>query len=219
MSDSRWLFPDMALFKREITDRILVALQTIYINHPTYTYADDDALTKIHIDPTYGNVTYEGEEPQLLVKVGQYEFALQDYLGMNLAGPQSNINGVNGGFYALKDMSTVISVTVSAYAEEESSDIADELVMLGTYAARTVFNQLGIIIMGSAVSDTQEIDASKNIFQTVVSFSANIPWQLSMTTNKPALNPDPTINLPPVNGGDYVAPGVYTTLLKGKQNK
>lgn len=218
MSD-RVIFPDMALFKREVTDRSLVALREIYRIHPAYAYNDDPSLTQIHIEPTYGNLTFEGENPQMLVKIGQYEFALQDYLGMNLAGPQPNVNGVDGGFYSLKDMTTVISITIKAYAEEESSDIADELVMLGTYAARHMFNQVGIIVQGSAVSETQEIDTSKNIYQTIVSFSVNVPWQLSLTTSKPGAIPGQTINLPPINNGNYVPPGVYTTLLKDSQNK
>lgn len=215
----RLIFPNLGLFKREVTDRTLVALREIYRVHPAYPYNDDSSLTQIHIEPTYGNLTFEGEQPQLLVKVGQYEFALQDFLGMNLAGPQPNANGVNGGFYSLKDMTTVISVTVNAYAEEESSDIADELVLLGAYAARHMFNQVGIIVQGSAVSDTQEVNASTNLYQTVVSFSVNVPWQLSMTTSKSGANPGTTINLPPINNGNYVAPGVYTTLLKDSQNK
>lgn len=213
MSD-RTIFPNMALFKREVTDRSLVALREIYRIHPAYAYFDDDAQTKIHIEATYGNITYEGENPQLLVKVGQYEFALQDTMGMNLAGPQQNSQGVGAGYVSLKDMSTVISISVNAYTEEESSDIADELVMLGVYAARHMFNQVGIIIQGSAVSDTQEIDNQKNIYQTMVSFSVNVPWQLSMYTDKPGANPGPTITLPPINNGDYVAPGVYTTYIK-----
>lgn len=213
MSD-RVIFPNMALFKREVTDRSLVALREIYRIHPAYAYNDDPSLTQIHIEPTYGNITFEGENPQLLIKVGSYEFALQDYLGMNLAGPQQNDLGVEGGFYSLKDMTTVISVTVKAYAEEESSDIADELVLLGTYAARHMFNQVGIIVQGSAVSDTEEADPSKNIYQTVVSFSVNVPWQFSMSSSDPSIDPGSTIDLPPVNGGDYVPPGVYATMLK-----
>lgn len=196
----------------------MIALREIYRIHPAYPYADDDARTKIHIEPTYGNVRDEGKNPQLLVKVGQYEFALQDYLGMNLAGPQPNDSGVNAGFYSLKDMTTVITVTVNAYTEEESSDIADELVMLGTYAARHMFNQVGIIIQGSAVSETQEIDNQKDIYQTLVSFSVNVPWQLSTTTGNPGLNPGGTITIPPINNGDYVAPGVYTDVLKGSNS-
>lgn len=214
----RMIFPDLKLFKRETIDRFLVATREIYRIHPAYPYLDDVSQTKIHIEPTYGNVQYEGKNPQLLIKVGQYEIAFQDTLGMNIANSVQNSLGVTAGYRSLKNMSTIISIIVKAYAEEESSDLADELSLLSTYAARHMFNQVGIIVQGAAISETEEVDTAKNIYQTVVNLSVDIPWEFKFFTDKNSVDPNPIIDLPPINNGDYVPPGVYTTWMN-RQDK
>lgn len=209
MSD-RQIFPDLRLFKKSVTERFLVSLREIYKNHPVYTYADtDSANTAIHIEPTYANLTFEGRNPQMLVKVGQYEFGLQDTLGMNLNQVITNASGVYGGFESLKNMSTMVTVVVKAYAEEESSDIADELAMLGVYAARNMFTQTGINIRGSAISETVVMDQQANLYQTIINFQVDVPWQLSTVSDAQSLDPAPTYTGPDPLAGDYTEPGVY----------
>jgi hypothetical protein len=211
----RMIFPELKLFKRTVMDHFLVALREIYKIHPAYPYNDtDSSQTQIHIEPTYGNITFEGKNPQMLVKVGQYEFALQDMLGGNISGMAFNSAGVAAGFKAMKNMSTLVSVVVKSYAEEESSDIADELSMLGTYAAHHMFVQVGVNIRGSAVSETQQIDPSNNLFQTIVNFSVDIPWELSKFTETASTDPVGEVTIPPINNGEYVAPDVYSTIFK-----
>lgn len=215
MSNPRGIFPELNLFKKSVTERLLVALRTIYSNHPTYNYDEQSASdTKIHIEPTYARQTFEGKNPRMLVKVGQYEFSLQDTLGMNLMADKENVDGVIGGYTAIKNMSVPVTIVVRAYAEEESSDLADELSALGVYAAHHMFTQVGLNIRGAAISETRETDSQNDTFDTIVNFAIDVPWEVSMVTGKPAADPGPEIIVEEDVTGEYRAPGVYT--IKGR---
>jgi hypothetical protein len=186
-------------------------MRTIYTNHPTYSYNEQiPSDTKIHIEPTYAQQRFEGKNPRMLIKVGQYEFSLQDTLGGNLMSDIMNSDGVIGGYSAIKNMSVPITVVVRAYAEEESSDLADELVALGVYAAHHMFTQVGLNIRGSAVSETRETDNQTDTFDTFVNFTVDVPWQLSKFSGKGPADADAEIIVPEDVTGDYRAPGVYT---------
>lgn len=214
MSD-RAIFPDLQLFKKTVVERFLVAARAVYSNHPIYRYDEFSvADTKIHIEPTYANQTFEGKSPRLLIKVGQYEFSLQDMLGGNLMADVLNSEGVIGGYSSIKNMTTMITVVVRAYAEEESSDLADELVLLGAYAAHHMFSQVGLNIRGSAVSETRETDSQNDTFDTLVNFTVDVPWELKKYSGKLPSTAEPEIEIPgePIEG--YKAPGVY--VVNGK---
>lgn len=205
----RTIFPDLKLFKKTVSEHFLVALREIYKIHPAYPYTEDDsANTMIHIEPTYANITFEGLCPQLLVKVGQYEFSLQDTLGGNLYEEMRNDAGVVSGYRSLKNMSTIVTIVVKAYAEEESSNIADELAVLGTYAARHMFTQVGLNIRGSAVSETVKVDNQNDYYQTHVNFQVDVPWEFMSSNNSAITDPGLEIEIPDTPS-DYREPGVY----------
>lgn len=207
--NERIIFPGLRLFKKTVREHFLIALREIYKIHPSYTFVDSEDETKIHIQPTYADVVYEGKNPQLLVKVGNYEFSLQDTLGGNLMDEVRNNLNVVGGYRSIKNISTTITVIVKTYAEEESSDMADELVLLGTYAAHHMFTQMGINIRGSAVSDTTETDPQNEVFETVVNFIVDVPWELSKVSQTEAIDPETDIEFEDFPFGEYRQPGVY----------
>jgi hypothetical protein len=212
---NRTIFPDLQLFKKTVMERFLIAARTIYSNHPVYRYDEVSvADTKIHIEPTYANQNYEGKSPRLLVKVGQYEFSLQDTLGGNLMAEVLNVDGVIGGYSSIKNMTTMITIVVRAYAEEESSDLADELVLLGTYASHHMFSEMGLNIRGSAVSETRETDSQNDTFDTMVNFTVDVPWELKKFSGKLAVEPDPEIIIEDELIGGYRPPGIY--VINGK---
>jgi hypothetical protein len=206
----RTIFPDLKLFKKTVTEHFLLSLQEIYRIHPVYPYTDDESpYTSIHISPTYANITYDSLRPQLLVKVGQYDMALQDTLGNNLYEEIRNDDDVIGGYRSLKNLSTMVTVMVRAFAEEESSDIADELAVLGVYAAHHMFAQMGLNIRGSSVSETVKVDNQNDYFQTNVNFQVDVPWQFTTVNRSGATNPDWETTIPEDFIGVYRMPGVY----------
>lgn len=214
MSD-RTIFPDMQLFKKTVIERFLIAARTIYANHPTYRYDEYSALdTKIHIEPTYANQNFEGKNPRLLAKVGQYEFSLQDFLGGNLAEDVMNADGVIGGYSSMKNMTTMITIIVRAYAEEESADLADELAHLGVFSAHHMFTQVGLNIRGSAVSETRETNNQDDTFDTMVNLTVDVPWEMKKFSGKAAAEPEPEIDIPADVIEGYRPPGTY--VINGK---
>lgn len=214
MSD-RTIFPDLKLFKKEITERFLIAMREVFRRHPAYGYQDDESDSRIHINPTYANIQYEGKTPQLLVKVGSYQFNLTDTLNNNAYEEVNNELGVVGGFRSLKNMGTTVTVMVRSYAEEESSDLADEVAALGVFSAHFMFTQLGINIRDSQVSETQETDNNNDIYETAVNFRVEVPWEFTKVNSKPAdgveFEVDPW-EQELLSG--YRGPGVYT--FRGK---
>lgn len=216
----RTLFPGMQLFKKTVTENFLVTLREIFKAHPAYPYLANAADSKIVIEPTYGTVTHEGRVPQMLVKTGPYRFSLNDTIDKNMVSEMRNELGVIGGFRSQKDMFTTVKVFVRSYIEEESSNLADEVVMLGAYAADYMFNQMGIQIQDSNVSETIERDASKDVYETQVDFSVLVPWELTKVSKEAALDPGIDIELPDGFDPDaYRAPGSYVIQAKWKKDK
>lgn len=208
MSD-RALFPNLKLFKKTLREHFLVAIREIYKVHPTYTFLESRSDTQIHIEPTYADVTYTGKKPHMLVKIGTYDFALQDTLGKNMFEDVPNLLGVTGGYSSLKNMSTNIFVIVRAYAEEESSDLADELAMLGVYAAHHMFTQVGINIQGSRVGETNKTETQGETYDTVVNFQVDVPWKLQQVNEADFSDPEVGIDLPTETADVYRSPNVY----------
>lgn len=207
--NERLIFPGLKLFKKTVVEHFLVATREIYKRHPAYLYKENaPEETRIHIEPTYANMKYGGKVPQLLVKVGNYEFALQDTFGNNMFEEVINELNVIGGYRSLKDMSAPITILVRAYAEEESQDIADEFIQLAVYAASHMYNQVGINVRGASVSDTREVDQQSDFFETIINLQVNIPWQFSNVSGKEAVDPGVDVELPEMPEG-YRAPNVY----------
>lgn len=210
MNDARQIFPDLKLFKKEVTERFLIALREIFRIHPAYGYQDDERDTFIHIDPTYVDISYEGKAPRLLIKVNGYQLGLNDMLFNNVSEQIFNSQGVATGFRSVKRMGTTVTVIVRSFFEEESSDIADELAALGIYSAHDMFDQVGINIRDAQVSETQETDANNDIYETVVNFQIEVPWEFAKYKEASAdevefeIIADDDI----ING--YRSPGVYT---------
>ena len=206
----RQIFPDIKLFKKEITERFLIALREIYRIHPAYQYLDDERDSQIHIDPTYVNINYEGRAPRLLIKVGGYQLGLNDMLFNNASGEVLNTQGVASGYRSLKRMITNVMITVRSFAEEESSDLADELASLGVVSAHHMFTQVGINIRNVDVTETQEADQNNDIYETVVNFQIEVPWEFTQSTDDLADEVDFEIIADDdiING--YRSPGVYT---------
>jgi hypothetical protein len=207
----RVIFPNLKLFKKTVTEHFLVALREIYKIHPAYPYTEEETpYTSIHIEPTYANITYDSVHPQLLVKVGQYELALQDTLGNNMYEEIKNGAGIISGYRSLKNMSTMVTIIVKAFAEEESANIADELAVIGVYAAHHMFTQVGLNIRGSAVSETAKVDNQNDYYQTNVNFQVDIPWEFSNLNNAEPVDPLPETEIPVSPTSDeYREPGVY----------
>ena len=210
MNDSRQIFPDLKLFKKEITERFIIALREIFRIHPAYEYQDDERDTAIHINPTYVDVNYEGKAPRLLVRVNGYQLGLNDMLFNNVSEQIFNSEGIATGYRSVKRMGTTVTIIVRSFFEEESSDIADELAALGVFSAHGMFEQVGINIRDAQVSETQETDNNNDIYETMVNFQIEVPWEFAKYTNSPAdgvefeiITDDDIIN-------GYRSPGVYT---------
>ena len=211
----RQIFPDIKLFKKELTERFLVALMEIYRIHPAYPYADDESESSIQISPTYADIRYEGRNPQLLIKVGAYQFNLTDMLNQNAVEEILNSQGVTAGYRHFKNISTTVTVIIRAFAEEESSDLADELSTLGIFTAHHMFAQMGINIRDSQVSETSEVDNNNDIFETAVSFRVDVPWEFTRSHNEAADDFD--FEYEPGHDeiiNNYRRPGVY--VFKGQ---
>lgn len=215
MNYSRTIFPELKLFKKEMTERFLIVLREVFRDHPAYPYLDDESKTSIHIDPTYADIQYEGKSPQLFIKSGSYQFSLQDTLNRNMYSEIMNAQGVYSGSRHLKNMQSSVAIIVRSYGEEESSDLADEIAALGIFAAHHMFTQLGINIRSSDVSETEEMDQNNDRYQTVVNFVIEVPWEFSIGTEDGAIDPGFDIGIDDMDGYEgYRRPGVYVKDVK-----
>lgn len=216
---NRTIFPNLQLFKKEITERLLVAIREIYKHHPVYLYDEMESATKILIYPSYADTEYTGEMPKILVKPGGYQFGLNDTLFNNFETETKNDAGLISGYTYSKMMITSFQAIIHAYAEEESSDIADEFVQLAVFACRTMFDQVGIKIEEAQVSETDLVDKDAGKYQTVVSIAIDYPWGGKITTNG---DPVDDIYTDPPDIDDsisdaYRAPGVEVFRRKWKR--
>lgn len=183
----RTIFPNVTLIKKTLAERFLVTLREIYRNNPTYTYKDDEMQTSIYISPSYATVTTPGKKPRLIIKPGGYAFSLTDTLFHNMSGEATNSDGIIAGYTYKKMMAASATIMVDAFAEEESSDIADELVMLTSFACRGMFGQNAIAIRGAEVSPTEVLDQTQNLYRTAVAVSFEFAWEGEITSNAPSI--------------------------------
>lgn len=213
--NNRVIFPQLKLFKKEITERFLVATREIYKQHPVYLYDEDESKSGILIYPSYGDVKRPGVQPKLVVKAGSYQYSLMDTFSNNMTMEAKNSAGVIAGYTKSQIIPIQLAVIAQAYAEEESSDIADELAQLVVDACRRMYSQVGIVIRGVNVSETDLVNKEESTYQTVVSISMDIPWSSTAVSNEPPIDSvDPEIDDDFPRFETYRSPGV--DIHKGK---
>lgn len=212
---NRQIFPDITLFKRLLTDQILVILQEIYRIHPAYPYKDDESKSKIQILPTYANPEYEKKVPTLLVKVGSYDLGFEDTIGKNYMSEVTDASGVVIGRKQFKEISTAVTITVKARAEEESSDLADELVALSLLTGQHMFTQAKIFVRRASVSETVETENVQDEYTTIINMMVDVPMEFFITNSKPEPTPDVEVDLPYLNLEEYLPPSVIVHKKKG----
>jgi hypothetical protein len=193
---SRTIFAGLSLFKQEVTERFLVAAREIYKNHPIYTFDNDQQLTKILLYPSYADIGLPGKTPKIIIKAGGYNFGMTDTLFGNMSGEAKDAAGHVAGYTYSKMMVTTATALVQAYAEEESADLADELSMLAVFACRNMFSQVGLVIRGVQVSETDVVAKEEGLYQTVISIALDAPWGGTIINNGPPI--DDVVLDPPV---------------------
>ena len=208
----------MTLFKQDILERFIVALQEIYREHPAYRYKDSEKDTKILIYPTYASVSYEERAPILLVKVGSYDAAFNDTVFNNYFEDVLDEQGRIIGKKYFQRISTYVTVIVKARAEEESSNIADELASLASFYAKHMFTQVHLNILGANVSETQEVDNANDEYQTIVNFRVDADMIMEEVFNGEAGDPEVEIQFPwdEITGYREPKTSVFPTRLDSK---
>ena len=171
----RLLFPNTTLIKRYVVEQFIRASTLIYADHPVYTWAENDEQSKILIAPTYANTNQTGKRPKFLIQSGSYRFGLQDTFVNNFSEEMyDDETGAYLGKRHVKTVPTNLMILVQSYAEEESSDLADELTMLCMAQAAHVFDQHNISLIDVETSETNVLENDQETFQTVVSFQVQV---------------------------------------------
>lgn len=172
----RYFFDDYKPFKKVVEEQFLLAIMEVYKYHPVYKYDDDERKTNMVITPSYGNTTVDGKYPKMTTKVGSYNKELQDTLSNNFMDVVRNANGGVIGSKRFKIITVPLTVMIHAYTEEESSEIADELSDTVLFFAQGVFSRYGLLTKGAHISETDIYQGESGIYQTVVSFTFDVPW-------------------------------------------
>lgn len=214
---SRQLFPNLKLFKKEVTERFLTVTRGLYEHHPIYSYLEDESESGLLIYPSYADPEYDGKKPSFVAKTGSYNYHLQDTLFNNMSNEVKNSYGSIAGFEYSQIITVPITVLIHAYAEEESSDLADELTNLVVFACRNTYSREGLIVRGGQVSETDIFNNEQKVFQTTINFTFDVPWVTSsVDTSPPAgdviLTPDWE---DPIEFDTYRSPGV--TVVKDER--
>lgn len=214
---SRVMFEQMKFFKKELTERFLLVTQAVYRSHPEYTYRDEEEDSEILIYPSYADTDSDGKQPRMVVKVGSYDMSLMDTFNNNMSKEVFR-DGKLSGYKHQQIVPAQLTVLVQAYAEEESSDLADELSGLILFAAKGAYAKQGFVTRRVQVSETDLADRSQKLYQTAVSISFDVPWTWVFESKEPGhdgieidIIDDPLI----VDG--YRSPGVYTVQMKDKE--
>lgn len=214
--NSRAIFPALKLFKKEVVERFLIATREIYKRHPSYTYNDEDGETGIIIIPAYGDVIFSGKEPRIVVKAGAYNMHLMDTFYNNMSREYIHPKGHVAGYEHDQIININLTVLVQAYAEEESSDVADELANLIIFACKSMYRQVGLVVKGAQVSETDQASQEQELFQTAVSLSLDVPWMFRLENLDDPIDEaiiDPSIDK---NKEEYRAPGVSVEQVNTK---
>lgn len=183
----RLMFSELSLIKKEISERFLVVLRDLYKEHPVYNYTEDEADAKLLIYPSYGNPDRDGTQARMVIKVGSYNYHLMDTLNNNMSREIIK-DGILVGLEHSQIITVPVTILVQAYAEEESSDLADELATLIVFACRNRFSEKGLIARGAQVSETDTFNQEQKIFQTSISCTFDIPWVTRMEDTGEPIN-------------------------------
>lgn len=207
--NSRKIFKNLGLFKKEVTERFLTVTRTIYENHPVYTYREDESESGILIYPSYANTERDGEQPRMIVKPGSYNYHLKDTLYDNMSKELTH-NGAIAGYEHAQIITIPLTILIHAYAEEESSDLADEFASLVVYACRKLYSGKGLVIRGMQVSETDLFNSDQKLYQTTASITLEVPWTTSTIDTSPpidsiVINPEKE---EPLHFDTYQSPGV-----------
>lgn len=167
-SNSRLLFPNTRLFKTDMTRNFTAATQYIYSHHPVYTFNPQDELTKIMIHPAFADVDTPGQMAKIMFRAGGYDGSLNDYIGDNLIGHETDDQGRVVGEASSKMVNSTMTILVQAYSEMESQDIADELAQLIVYGLKSVYAKHHIHINGIQVGETSPLKEQDPSFQTMI---------------------------------------------------
>lgn len=166
--NERLLFHNMLLLKRWAAEQFTLATQIMYRDHPAYPYRDEEDETEVIILPTFSDTDFPGKKPKILSQGGGYDLSFQDTLGSNFAHEVTDGQGQVIGVKRVKQVRMSMMVLVQAYAEEESSDLADELALLVGSVGRHVYAQKGLAIYSLSVSETNVLNPEEKSFQTVL---------------------------------------------------
>lgn len=176
--ESRKIFEGLGLFKKEVVERFLVVTREIYKHHPAYIFDEDESKTEILIYPSYADTDRDGKQPRLIVKAGSYNYHLMDTIYNNMS-KEVKRNGSVAGYEHSQILNIPLTVLIHSYAEEESSDLADELASLVVYACRKMYSAKGLVVRGMQVSETDLFNNDQKIYQTTASISFDVPWTTS----------------------------------------
>lgn len=166
--NDRLLFHNMVLMKRWAAEQFTLATQLMYRDHPAYPYRDEDGETEVIILPTFADTDAPGKKPKILSQGGGYDLSFQDTIGGNLAHEVTDETGTVVGVKRVKQVRMSMMVLVQAYAEEETSDIADELALLVGSVGKHVYAQRGLAIYSLSVSETNVLNPEEKSFQAVL---------------------------------------------------
>lgn len=180
--NERLLFQHMMLPKRWVAESFVLATREIYADHPVYRYDEEDKRTEVIINPTYADTDTPGKKPKILAQGGGYDFSLNDSFGRNLShnltDPQT---GRQVGSQSVKRVRMNMMILIQAYAEEESSDMADELAMLLSTVAHSHYASKGIIIDGVSVTETNVLSPEERSFQTVLNLTVEFIVEINLS--------------------------------------
>lgn len=169
--NNRLLFPNMRLFKSEMTRSFTFVTQSIFKNHPAYRFDEDDSKTQIMIHPTFSDVSNPGKMAKIMFRAGGYDASLNDYWDENFARIELDEKGNEIGKQSSKMITSTMTVLVQAYNEMESQDLADELLQLIIFGAKGFYAQHHVHIIGGQVGETSPLKDQEGSFQTMISIS------------------------------------------------
>ena len=176
------MYPRASRFRKEVGERFIIALRKVYERHPFYNYHNDPEEGNMMIELSYSNSHYDGKYPRFTIKVGSYNKDLTDMLASNMSEPVYE-NGILVGYKRRKIIRVPITVIVHANAEEECSDLSDELSDIVLVFDKHNFSSKGIVPVGVHVSETDLFDNEQEVYQNTVTFTVDVPWVYSETSN------------------------------------
>lgn len=156
----------------------MVTTRELYQYHPVYTYRDKEEDSGILIYPSYADTERDGEQPRFIVKAGSYNYSLMDTFYNNMSKEVFK-EGIVVGHEHSQIIPMTLTILVHAYAEEESSDLADELAGLIVFACRKQYSGNGLVTRGVQVSETDIFNNDQKIYQTAISVSVDVSWTTS----------------------------------------